>query len=118
MDDLKKQKLFPLFAYEYSKELNPERYSTTTSPDDWMRVILDYEEDMDTISEQATYVTDQEWLDLDKKYNGNKIIKSQKGTKISKDYLSDIYQKIDREEELVKMTKRRPVSKIKKFKEE
>jgi hypothetical protein len=53
MTNDKKKELFPYFAYVYSQKLNPEKYGTATSLEEWTALIQDNPEDIDIITEAA-----------------------------------------------------------------
>lgn len=65
----KKQKLFPYFAYIYSKEMNPSKYSSTTSIEEWATALQNSEEDMKRIIEAAVKLKDSDWDTLERTYS-------------------------------------------------
>lgn len=82
----KKEKLFPFFAYLYSKELNPEKYGSVNSIEDWSSIIQNNEEDISVIVKAATQLTEEDWNSLEKQYNqiekDKEIQVAAKGTKL------------------------------------
>lgn len=64
----KKKELFPYFAYLYSKELNPEKYGSVTSMEEWTNLIQNSKEDIDTITKAASELTDEDWMAVAKQY--------------------------------------------------
>lgn len=72
MTDEKKKQLFPIFAYLYSKQLNPQKYGEApkggldeTDFKNWTEVIQQNPEDMDAITQAATKLSDEEWDSLE-----------------------------------------------------
>lgn len=60
MTEEKKQKLFPIFAFLYSKEMNPEKYGKVTSIEEWTALIQESPEDIEAITQAATQLSDDE----------------------------------------------------------
>lgn len=60
MTEEKKKQLFPIFAFLYSKEMNPEKYGNVQSVEEWTALIQESPEDMEVISQAATNLTDTE----------------------------------------------------------
>ena len=85
MTDEKKKELFPYFAYLYSQQINPDKYGSVSSPEEWTNLIQDNEEDLNTITEAATKLTDEDWNTLEEQYNSKNDESPQlaaKGTKL------------------------------------
>lgn len=66
MTDQKKQELFPVFAYLFSKQLNPEKYGNVNSIEEWTKLIQNNPSDVDAISEAAYKLSEEEWDGLEK----------------------------------------------------
>lgn len=60
MTDERKKELFPYFAYLYSQQINPDKYGSVSSAEEWTNLIQDNEEDLNTITEAATKLTDED----------------------------------------------------------
>ena len=60
MTDEKKKELFPYFAYLYSQQIDPDKYGSVSSPEEWTNLIQENEEDLNTITEAATKLTDED----------------------------------------------------------
>ena len=68
MTEEKRKELFPYFAYLYSKQMNPEKYGSVETFEDWSALIKDSPEDLDAIATAATELTDEDWSNLEKQY--------------------------------------------------
>lgn len=85
--DKKKQELLPFFAYLYLNKLDPEKYKSLTSPEEWTVVI---QENKDIISKAAAQLTDEDWESLSLQYeesqkkNPAQIQLDKKGAKLKK----------------------------------
>lgn len=60
MNDEKKQELFPYFAYMYSQQLNPEKYGSTSSIEEWSNLIQQNPEDIDAITKAASEMSEED----------------------------------------------------------
>lgn len=79
-----KEVLFPYFAYLYSKKMNPEKYSSATSVQEWVELIQDNKEDIDAITKAATQLTDEDWKELEDQYHQEQQIESEKVQMVAK----------------------------------
>lgn len=68
MTDERKQQLFPYFAYMYSQQLDPDKYGSINSIDEWSDMIQDNQDDMTQITSAASQLSDDEWDQLEKQY--------------------------------------------------
>jgi hypothetical protein len=92
MTNEEKDKLFPYFAYLYSKQLDPDKYGKAESIDEWIDTIQDNPEDIKQIITAAAELSDEDWDTLSKQYNAetqedqNKesSISAKKGAKLKK----------------------------------
>jgi len=66
MTEQKKQELFPVFAYLFSKQLDPEKYGNVNSIEEWTKLIQNNPSDVDAISEAASKLSEEEWAGLEK----------------------------------------------------
>lgn len=69
MNSNRKKELFPFFAFVYSQQMNPERYGSAQTFEEWSNVLQQYPEDVDEITKAAAQLTDQDWVDLETQYN-------------------------------------------------
>lgn len=91
MTDERKQELFPYFAFTYSQQLNSEKYGNTSSIEEWANLIQESPEDIQTITEAASQLSDEDWDNLDKEYVQNQntqaeqqVTYAKKGAKLKK----------------------------------
>ena len=68
INEEKKKELFPYFAYIYSQKLNPEKYGTATSLEEWTALIQDNPEDVDIITEAAGQLSNDDWESISQQY--------------------------------------------------
>ena len=68
MIEEKKKRLFPYFAYLYSKQLNPDKYGAAKTMEEWSSLIQNNKQDVETITKAAAKLTDKDWDDLEKEY--------------------------------------------------
>lgn len=68
ISDEEKQALFPYFAQLYSQQMNPEKYGSASSIEEWTALLQENEEDMNTIAKAASQLTDQDWEALGTQY--------------------------------------------------
>lgn len=68
LTDEQKQELFPFFAYIYSQQLNPDRYGTAKSMEEWTSLIQESEEDINTIVKAAGELSDEDWTTINNQY--------------------------------------------------
>lgn len=81
----KKKQLFPFFAYTYSQKLDPKKYGSTSTYEDWSKVLDENPTDMEKISNSAAKLSDEEWSDLEKQFDQtSEIQKAANGTKLDK----------------------------------
>lgn len=92
--DDKKKELFPYFAYVYSQQMNPEKYGSVQSIEEWTALIQENEKDIKTITKAAAKLSNDDWDKLNQQYaeaqstSGKQdIVTAAKGTKLQK--LSD-----------------------------
>lgn len=80
-----KEILFPFFAYKTSLELDPDKYGSVSTIEEWSELINSSKEDVDTISKMAAALTEQDWETLDKEYEAASSVElAKKGTKLKK----------------------------------
>ena len=87
MENSRKQELFPYFAYLYSQQMNPEKYGSVNSIDEWIGLIQDSEDDAKAIAQAAEQLSDEDWISLEEKYKSAQdkgIEFAAKGTKLKK----------------------------------
>ena len=65
----KKEKLFPYFAYIYSKQLDPEKYGAATTQEEWSSLINESPEDVEKITAAATELSEEDWGVIEEEYN-------------------------------------------------
>ncbi len=65
MTEEKKKQLFPIFAFLYSKQLNPDKYGNVQSIEEWTKLIQDNPEDAEVITQEASKLTDEGWDDIE-----------------------------------------------------
>lgn len=66
--DEEKQELFPYFAYIYSQQLDPEKYGSVSSMEEWTKLIQSNEDDINKIAAAAEELTDDDWTALKAQY--------------------------------------------------
>lgn len=71
MTEERKQELFPYFAYMYSQQLDPDKYGSVGSIDEWSSLIQDNQNDMNQITEAASQLSDEEWDNLEQEYSAD-----------------------------------------------
>ena len=71
--DEKKKELFPLFAYMYSKKMNPEKYGRIEDIKEWTNVIKDSPDDIEAIAQEAAKLPDEEWETIAQQYDDNQL---------------------------------------------
>lgn len=69
MTDERKQELLPFFALTYSRQINPERYGSVESLDEFQRILEGNPEDMEKIAEAASKLSDEQWSSIENEYN-------------------------------------------------
>lgn len=65
MTEEKKKQLFPIFAFLYSKQLNPEKYGKVQSIEEWTKLIQESPEDVELITQEASKLSDEGWSDIE-----------------------------------------------------
>ena len=68
MKELKQEELFPYFAYKYSTQLDPEKYGSVSSLEEWKELIQSSPEDMEKITAAAAALSEEEWQSLGQEY--------------------------------------------------
>lgn len=90
MTNEQKKKLFPFFAFLYSKEINPEKYGKVESYEEWSTLIDQNKDDVDKIVNAAYELSDEEWLNVQNQYDSyaasskeaSEVESARKGTKL------------------------------------
>lgn len=65
MTEEKKKQLFPIFAFLYSKQLNPDKYGKVQSIEEWTKLIQDSPEDVQLITQEASKLSDEGWSEIE-----------------------------------------------------
>ena len=85
MSDEKKKRLFPYFAYLYSKKTKPDKYGDISDFDKWHKVINDDKGFLEEITQEAMGLSDEEWTKIEQDYSKEEAPKSaKKGAKLDK----------------------------------
>ena len=83
MTEEKKKQLFPYFAYVYSQQLNPAKYGEVGSFDEWSKLLDENPEDLDKISQAASGLTDEDWVNLEQEFSqSSQPVKAKNGAKL------------------------------------
>lgn len=80
MENERKQKLLPYFAFLYSKEVAPDRYGNIESIEEWSKMIESDLETLEKINTAVDQLTDEDWKSLENRYNEETSSGSAKNT--------------------------------------
>lgn len=84
----RQQKLFPYFAYNYSREKNPAKYGNLGGYEEWYNLVQQDSQMVDDMTSAATNLNVDGWDDLEKRYtsdeNDGEIVEAKCGTKLKR----------------------------------
>lgn len=85
MTDERKKQLFPDFAIQYAKQLDPEKYGSIANAEELFEILQYYPEDKDSIINKAEQMNDSDWEEF-----GVQIDYAKNGMKFKAIYLNEL----------------------------
>lgn len=78
MTEERKQQLVSIYAFLKSRELNPEKYGEVEDPEKWAALIGEDPEMVQTLTDELSKLSEENWNELDQEYSDIAQVQSAK----------------------------------------